>query len=75
MIERIAYEALRTAQIQAFQSNDTGGAKLAAHDAESLYNQADFQYSARRSLASLSYSVGVFHPEYQRIKSVILGVA
>ena len=37
-------------------------------DAESLAAAGDTRYAAQRALASLGYSVGIMHPDYQRAR-------
>jgi hypothetical protein len=67
--DEIAYEIIRTAQIQHEKCDDRArreNAKVGLTDAESLYNKGEFFYAKSRALDSLGYSVGVFHPEFKR---------
>ena len=41
-------------------------ARLCLEDAVSCYNDVDYFYARKRALRSLSYSIGVLHPEFQR---------
>ena len=44
-------------------------AKLALDDAMSLMKKGDEKYAKERALKSLEYSVGIHHPDYQKVKS------
>lgn len=68
--ETAAFEALRTAQCNEHKGDMKSSAQLAARDAESLFNKGDFKYAYLRALDSLSYSVGLFHADHQRIKAL-----
>ena len=46
-------------------------ARLCLEDAISLYNEGDYHYARQRALKSLEYSVGIFHPDYQKIAKKI----
>jgi hypothetical protein len=41
-------------------------ARLCLTDAVNLRDAGDYEYAKKRAVASLAYSVGVFHPDYQR---------
>lgn len=43
-----------------------GSARLCLADAVALYDKGDWQAARSRALRSLSYSIGVLHPDYQR---------
>jgi hypothetical protein len=40
--------------------------RLCLADAVSLYDKGEYAYACKRALDSLSYSVGIFHPDYQK---------
>ncbi len=44
-------------------------AKLALKDAIELFTKTDFIGARNRALKSLSYSVGVFHADYQTVEA------
>lgn len=41
-------------------------ARLCLSDALTLVERGDFEYAKQRALKSLSYSVGILHPDYRR---------
>ena len=41
-------------------------ARLCLEDAINLRDAGKYDYAAKRAINSLAYSVGVFHPDYQR---------
>lgn len=48
-------------------------ARLCLADAVALSDAGDHEAAARRALASLRYSVGIFHADYKRV-AVAVGV-
>ena len=46
--------------------NHEGSALISLSDAVELRNLGKYEAARRRALASLSYSIGVLHPEFQR---------
>ena len=49
-------------------------ASLCVKDAWALHasdDPRDDQHARRRALTSLAYSVGVFHPDYQRVRAEV----
>jgi len=65
-VAKRAYETLRNAQMNANLGKMASSATLAAQDAEWLFNRSEYDLSYQRSLDSLGYSVGVFHPVYAK---------
>jgi uncharacterized protein (UPF0332 family) len=60
-----------TKQILALARKHLGGdmetsARLCLADAVKLYDEGEYEYAKKRALASLSYSVGIFHADYQK---------
>ena len=49
-------------------------ARLCLADAVSLNDKGEYHYAKKRALASLGYSVGIFHKDYQRLLKSIEGV-
>jgi hypothetical protein len=45
--------------------------KLCLDDARKLVERGDYVYAARRALCSLSYSIGMLHPEYVAAKLLV----
>lgn len=64
--ESQAYEAIRLAQVHEHEGRMPSSAQLAAGDAVKCFNRGDYTSARMRARDSLSYSVGVFHPDYQR---------
>lgn len=65
-----------TKQILALARKHLGGemessARLCLADAVKLYDEGDLKYARNRALKSLSYSVGVFHPDYQKAAKAV----
>jgi hypothetical protein len=48
------------------QGNMESSARLCLADARQLEANGDLRSAERRALASLRYSVGIFHPDYLR---------
>lgn len=59
-------EVLNLAAFHAGRGGMISSAKLALDDAIRLMTIERFDLARRRALKSLAYSVGVFHPDYQR---------
>jgi hypothetical protein len=62
---------MNTSQILALARKNLGGdmessSRLCLADAVSLYDKGEYAYACKRALDSLSYSVGIFHPDYQK---------
>lgn len=62
---------MNTSQILALARKNLGGdmessARLCLADAVSLYDKGEYAYACNRALDSLSYSVGIFHSDYQK---------
>lgn len=65
--ETQAYEALRVAQLNEHRGEMASSAKLAAKDAEALFNKGEWDLAHARACDSLKYSLGIFASEYQRV--------
>lgn len=65
--ETRAYEAIRLAQVHEHEGRMPASATLAAEDAEACFNRGDYAGAVMAAKRSLSYSVGLFHPDYARV--------
>lgn len=45
-------------------------ARLCMADAVNLYNEGLYDFAKARALASLEYSVGIFHPDYKKASTI-----
>ena len=46
-----------------------GSARLALEDAVILFDQGDMEHAKARAVRSLQYSIGIFHPDYQKAQA------
>lgn len=59
-----ALAAIKAAIKHLGQGNMVSSARMSLEDAVSLLAKGDYHYARLRGMASLSYSVGMFHPAY-----------
>jgi len=48
-------------------------AQLCLSDARELFTKGDYGYANSRAIASLSYSVGMFHPDFKAASAALRG--
>lgn len=62
-------QAIQTAEVhtEARNCGQYGSAVLALEDARNLHLQGRDEDALKRALASIRYSVGIFHPDYQAL--------
>ena len=62
-----AIEAIEIAEKHIGSGNMQSSAILCLTDAKSLQAKGEEEFSKRRALNSVAYSVGIFHSDYDRI--------
>ena len=67
-------EVIETAARNAEKGDMVSSAKLALRDARSLAAQGKAELARRRALTSLSYSVGIFHPDYEAVYATCITI-
>ena len=63
--------AIATARWHQEKGEMASSAKLCADDAIDLYEQGSIVSAYRRAKDSLSYSVGLFHPDYKEVAAML----
>lgn len=66
-----ARQALFLAEKHLGKGDMVSSARLCVEDSRSLFEKGDFKNAAGRALDSLSYSVGVFHPDHVSCKETL----
>jgi hypothetical protein len=59
-------EIITLAKARLHEAQMLSSAAICLHDAETLLLAGDHKFARSRAQQSLKYSIGIFHPDYQR---------